>query len=79
MSMVIREKPEGDEEKKKKVKDEKKRKIRAAIKGDDSDEDRADGEWEVVKNGVAVPAVNIYRNFLLRKRKLISCLIDETR
>lgn len=54
-----KDKPEGDEEKKKKKeKDEKKRKIKAAFKpDDDSDMDRADGEWEVVKNGVAVPAL----------------------
>lgn len=54
-----KEKPEGDEEKKKKKeKDEKKRKTKAAQKQEDeSDEDRADGEWEVVKNGVAVPAL----------------------
>lgn len=54
-----KEKPEGDEEKKKKKeKDEKKRKTKAAQKQEDeTDEDRADGEWEVVKNGVAVPAL----------------------
>lgn len=69
---LFRDKTEGDEEKKKKKeKDEqqKKRKIKAAFKpDDDSDMDRADGEWEVVKNGVAVPAVNICGNFLLHKR-----------
>lgn len=68
--MVIREKPEGDEEKKKKKeKDDKKRRNKVMKAEDDSDEDKEDGEWKVVNNGVAVPAVNISLNCLLPIRK----------
>lgn len=55
----FRDKPDGETDIKKKKEKEEKKKPRKPIKGE-SDEDRPDEGWEVVKGGVGVPAVSIF-------------------